>query len=110
MSQSLTEERGELPLLAQYYDNLKANYLPCDVQVNFAHAARQAYIALGFGLLSAAEQKVDATPMDSFDHAAVQEILGLREKSLRSVVIVPFEYHDEGGDWLLNFPKSHKSR
>ena len=38
----MTEERGELPLINTYYDNLKANYLPRDAEVNYAHAARQA--------------------------------------------------------------------
>jgi len=39
--------RGDLPLIHSYYDNLKANYVPRDAEVNYAHAARQAYIALG---------------------------------------------------------------
>lgn len=106
----LTEERGELPLLSAYYENLKSMYLPRDAQVNFEHAARQAYIALGFALLAAAEQKVDATPMEGFDADAVDAILGLRDRGLRSVVILPLGYRDAAGDWLLNMPKSRKSR
>ena len=42
--------RGDLPMLHAYYDNLKANYVPRDTEVNYAHAARQAYIALGIAL------------------------------------------------------------
>ena len=38
------EARGDLPLLSAYYENLKNNYLPRDAEVNYAHAARQAYI------------------------------------------------------------------
>ena len=30
----MTEERGELPMLNAYYDNLKNNYLPRDAKVN----------------------------------------------------------------------------
>jgi nitroreductase len=33
--------------LTGYYDRLKGMYLPRDEQVNFEHAARQAYIGLG---------------------------------------------------------------
>ena len=32
-----------------------------------AHAAKQAYIALGLALAAAAEQRVDATPMEGFE-------------------------------------------
>ena len=38
------EARGDLPMLHAYYDNLKTNYVPRDAAVNYAHAARQAYI------------------------------------------------------------------
>lgn len=110
VTEQLVKERGDLPLLKSYYENLKSLYLPRDPQVNFEHAARQAYIALGFGLLAAAEQKVDATPMEGFDPAAVDEILDLSARGLRSVVLLPLGYRDEQGDWLLKMPKSRKSR
>ena len=102
--------RGDLPLIHGYYDNLKANYVPRDAEVNYAHAARQAYIALGIALVAAAEQEVDSTPMEGFDPAAVDEILGLRERGLRSVVLMPLGYRDETGDWLLPMGKVRKSR
>lgn len=105
----MAEERGgENPMLSQYYDNLKATYLPRDAQVNFEHAARQAYIALGFALAAAAELEVDSTPMEGFDPAKVDEILGLREQGLRSVVLLSLGYRDESGDWLLPMKKVRK--
>ncbi len=51
-------------------------------------AAKQAYIALGTALLAAADQKVDATPMEGFVPAEVDRILGLEEKGLKSVVML----------------------
>jgi nitroreductase len=102
--------RGDLPMLTAYYDNLKANYLPRDADVNYAHAARQAYIALGIALVAAAEQGVDSTPMEGFDPAAVDKILGLKERGLRSVILLPLGYRDESGDWLLSMDKVRKSR
>lgn len=106
----MTQERGELPLINTYYDNLKANYLPRDAEVNYAHAARQAYIALGVALVAAAEQEVDSTPMEGFDPDAVDAILDLRQRGLRSVVLLPLGYREEGADWLLPMPKVRKSR
>ena len=104
------EARGDMPMLHTYYDNLKANYVPRDAAVNYAHAARQAYIALGIALLAAAEQEVDSTPMEGFDPAAVDAILGLKERGLRSVVLMPLGYRNEAGDWLLPMGKVRKSR
>jgi nitroreductase/dihydropteridine reductase len=104
------EARGDLPMLHAYYDNLKSNYLPRDADVNYAHAARQAYTALGIALVAAAEQEVDSTPMEGFSPEAVDAILGLNERGLRSVVLMPLGYRDEAGDWLLSMSKVRKSR
>lgn len=104
------EARGDLPMLHAYYDNLKTNYVPRDAAVNYAHAARQAYIALGIALVAAAEQEVDSTPMEGFSPEAVDKILNLKERGLRSVVLMPLGYRDEAGDWLLPMDKVRKSR
>ncbi|WP_321336195.1 nitroreductase family protein [uncultured Cohaesibacter sp.] len=103
------EARGDLPLLRGYYDNLKASYLPRDEAVNFDHAARQAYIALGVALVAAAEQEVDSTAMEGFSPDAVDKILGLKERGLRSVILLPLGYRDTDGDWLLPMAKVRKS-
>lgn len=102
--------RGEIPLIHQYYGNLKANYVPRDAEVNYAHAARQAYIALGIALVAAAEQEVDCTPMEGFDPPAVDRILSLDERGLRSVVLLPLGYREPTSDWLLPMAKVRKSR
>lgn len=101
--------RGDLPMLNAYYDKLKQTYVPRDAEVNYAHAARQAYIALGIGLVAAAEQEVDSTPMEGFDPATVDEILGLKARGLRSVVLLPLGYRDSSADWLLPMKKVRKS-
>ncbi|TNJ39974.1 NAD(P)H-dependent oxidoreductase [Phaeobacter sp. B1627] len=108
--EQLVEERGPSEMLQGYYDNLKAMYLPRAAEVNYAHAARQAYIALGFALAAAAELEVDSTPMEGFDPEQVDEILGLKEKGLRSVVLLPLGYRAEEGDWLLPMKKVRKSK
>ena len=101
--------RGDLPMLHAYYDNLKSNYLPREAEANYAHAARQAYIALGIALVAAAEQEVDSTPMEGFNPDAVDAILGLKERGLRSVVLLPLGFRDEANDWLLPMGKIRKS-
>jgi nitroreductase / dihydropteridine reductase len=55
-------------------------------------AAKQAYIALGTGLAAAAEQKVDACPMEGFNAAEFDKILGLTKMGLKSVTIMPIGY------------------
>ncbi|WP_269800960.1 nitroreductase family protein [Albibacillus kandeliae] len=105
---SAAERGGRSELLEGYYARLKGMYLPRPAEVNFNHAARQAYIAFGFAIAAAAELEVDSTPMEGFDAAAFDEILGLKEKGLRSVVILPLGYRDETGDWLVNLKKVRK--
>ena len=66
----------------------------------FNWTARQAYIALGTGLIAAAEQEVDASPLEGFNPAAVDEILDLKVKNLRSVAILALGYRDATSDQL----------
>ncbi len=88
-----------------YRQMLLKNYPARTPEVNFEHAARQAYIGLGAALIAAAFEEVDATPMEGFDPKAVDEILGLSARGLRSVVIVPLGYRAAEGDWLVNLKK-----
>ena len=89
-----------------YTDRLKAMYLNRPAEENFAHTARQAYIAMGFALAEAATLKVDATPMEGFVNEELDKLLNLNEKGLKSVLIVPIGYRDEANDWLVNLNKA----
>lgn len=102
----IVAERG-LPrdAVSGYYDNLKAMLLPRPAEVNFEHAARQAYIALGIGLTAAAFEEVDATPMEGFVPAQVDEILGLRARGLGSAAIMALGHRASEGDWLQGMKK-----
>ncbi|PKV76070.1 NAD(P)H-dependent oxidoreductase [Pontibacter ramchanderi] len=77
---------------------------------NFNWAARQAYIAFGVGLVAAATEKVDATPMEGFDAAALDKLLGLPAKGLRSVTLMPLGYRDAENDWLVKLPKVRRQK
>ena len=88
-----------------YRQMLLGTYPPRDAEVNYQHAARQAYIGVGIALTAAAFEEVDATPMEGFDPDALDEILDLRARGLRSVVIMPLGYRADEGDWLVNLKK-----
>ncbi len=93
-----------------YRQMLLASYPQRDAEENFMHASKQAYIAFALAVAAAAFEGVDATPLEGFDPAAVDKILGLREKGLRSCVMLPIGYRDAENDWLVNLTKVRKSK
>jgi nitroreductase len=93
-----------------YRQQILATYPQRDAETNYQHAARQAYIGVGTALIAAAQEKVDSTPMEGFDPAKVDEILNLREKGLRSVVMLPLGYRADAGDWLVDLKKVRPAR
>jgi nitroreductase len=56
-------------------------------------------------MMAAAFEEVDCTPMEGFDPPAVDEILKLRERGLRSVLMLPLGYREADKDWLVNLKK-----
>lgn len=93
-----------------YRQMLLNAYPQKDAEENFIHASKQAYIAFGVAIVAAAFEKVDTTPIEGFDPAAVDKILGLRKKGLRSVVLLPVGYRNADKDWLVNLTKVRKSK
>ena len=93
-----------------YRQQLLNTYPQRDAETNYQHAARQAYIGVGTALIAAAAEHVDSTPMEGFDPAKVDEILGLRARGLRSVVMLPLGYRADAGDWLVNLKKVRRAR
>lgn len=93
-----------------YRQMLLGMYVPRDAQVNYEHAARQAYIGFGLAITAAAFEGVDATPMEGFNPEQVDEILGLKARGLRSVTLLPLGYRETDADWLVNLKKVRRSR
>ena len=106
----ITDER-ELPRgrFGSYTDRLKSLYLSQTSDENFVHTARQAYIGFGMAIAQAAELKVDSTPMEGFNPNMLDELLDLRSKGLRSVLLLPLGYRDAENDWLEKMKKVRKS-
>ena len=88
-----------------YTDKLKEIYSAQTADENFAHAARQTYIALGLAMAQAAELKIDSTPAEGFDNAKVDEVLGLRALGLKSVTLLYLGYRDIEKDYLSHMKK-----
>ena len=79
-------------------------------QDNYEWAARQSYIAFATAIAAAAEERVDATPMEGFNNAALDELLGLKPKGLKSITLLPLGYRDTENDWLVKFPKVRRQK
>ena len=93
-----------------YRQMLLKTYPQRGAEVNYQHAARQAYIGLGTALIAAANEQVDSTPMEGFDPEALDAILDLRTRGLRSVAILPLGYREPAQDWLVNLAKVRRPR
>jgi len=96
--ESLERQKNMLGLMAQKSEEL-----------NFVWTARQTYIALGVAMVAAAEEKVDATPIEGFNPAALDEILGLSEQNLGSVTLLALGYRDAENDYLASAKKVRKT-
>jgi nitroreductase len=68
-------------------------------------AAKQAYIAFGFGLAACAELAIDSCPMEVFKNAEVDAILGL-PSHMRSQAFLALGYRaDDAKHARVRFPK-----
>jgi len=98
--------RGVAPeSLAQYRGMLVGGIVQAlDEKARDAWARNQAYIALGNLLTSAALLGIDACPMEGFDRAQYDEILGLNAQGYASAVIATLGYR-AATDQSANAPK-----
>lgn len=90
----LTAETRDIPLesVEGYGEYIKGSIASKDQTFIQNWNKRQAYIALGSLLAAAGELQVDSCPMEGFDAAKFDEILGLKEKGLTATVIAPIGY------------------
>lgn len=72
-------------------------------------AARQCYIAFAFAMAEAALLQVDSTPMEGFDQQALDDLLGLQDKGLTSITLLPLGYRDEQNDILADVKKVRRA-
>jgi nitroreductase len=108
--QEIADERGvpveSLNDFASYINGSIKNLTAEQLQI---WAAKQTYIALGFALVAAATEEIDATPMEGFKPDAVDEALGLKELGLHSAVAVTLGYRDAANDYLSGAKKVRRA-
>ncbi|MBZ4190409.1 NAD(P)H-dependent oxidoreductase [Niabella beijingensis] len=104
------ERGGDRERLESYRQSLMDKFGSMDAADSYAHAARQAYLSLGVTVVAAAVEGVDNTPMEGFDPDQLDAILGLRERGLRTAVIIALGYRDAEKDWLVNLKKVRKHK
>lgn len=99
---AMTEKQRGLDAgaLSGFRNGLHSYFSSINAEQKALWAAKQAYIALGTALIAAAELKVDATPIEGFNAATIDEILGLKEKGLHSTVILALGYRDSEKDYM----------
>ena len=107
----LTAAKRGLPVesLKGYQDTIQSTVNSLSIEEQDHWNAKQAYIALGSALIAAAELKVDSCPMEGFIRAQFDTILGLEEKGLHAVVILPIGYRSPE-DQLASAVKVRKSK
>lgn len=71
-------------------------------------AVKQAYIILGNLLTVCAVEKIDACPMEGFVPEKYDELLGLQENGLSSVLVLPIGYRADD-DMFAEFKKVRKT-
>jgi nitroreductase len=71
-------------------------------------AKYQTYIALGNLMTVCAVEEIDAIPLEGFIPSKVDELLNLKEKNLKSVLMMPVGYRAED-DQMSTMPKVRKS-
>ena len=104
-TRTVTERKVPIDSMDEYKHRLITRFQSHTHEQNFNHAANQAFISFGIAIAAAAELKVDSTPVGGFDNAKLDVLLNLKEKGLRSVVLLPLGYRDAENDWLVNLKK-----
>lgn len=89
----MASERGvPYDKLEGYADYIKGSVAGKDPEFIENWNKRQAYIGLGTLLAAAGELKIDTCPMEGFEAAKYDDILGLTERGLTATVIAPVGY------------------
>jgi len=108
--QEIADQRGvavdTLKDFSGYINGSLKNLTPEQARV---WADKQTYLALGFSLVAAAAEEVDATPMEGFAPDAVDEILGLKALGLHSAVALTLGFRDAANDYLVNAKKVRRT-
>lgn len=109
-AENIITTRGlKLSDIQGYVDTMKGTVKSLTQEQLQIWNTKQAYIALGFLLQTAALENIDACPMEGFNAAQFDEILGLKDKNLTSIVIAPIGFRAEDDSYQF-YKKVRKSK
>ena len=94
-------------ILEPYRNNLKSMMQNMSQIEQQDWSIKQAYITLGNLMTVCALERIDSCPMEGFDRKQFDEILNLKEKQLKSVLLLPVGYRAED-DMFSTFKKVRK--
>ena len=86
--------RGTSPENLKGYEDMMNGFLK-QLPEHKQWTSRQCYIALGFLMLAAAQMQIDSCPMEGFDPAQFDKLLGLESTPYRSVVCCALGYRSK---------------
>jgi nitroreductase len=81
--------------LAPFRKQLEDRFTQMEHDQVEAWAKNQAYISLGNLMTICAQERIDSCPMEGFIPEKVDELLGLSDKGLKSVLLLPIGYRKE---------------
>ena len=93
-----------------YIQRMQGYFAAMTLEQRAHWAARQAYISFGVAITAAASERIDATPMEGFNNADLDTLLGLPEKGLHSLALLALGHRDTDKDWLANLKKVRRSK
>ena len=97
---SVAKTRGvSVDDLAQYAGMLKQNAIARPAEELKNWLAHQVYIPLGVAIANLAANHIDASPMEGFDSAKFDEILGLSELGLHAQVILAVGFRADDDEY-----------
>lgn len=94
-------------ILEKYKGQLKGIFENKSTEDKQKSAINQAYIALGNLMTVCALEKIDACPMEGFNTQKYDEILGLKAKNLKSVLLLPVGFR-ANDDFMSTLKKVRK--
>jgi len=99
----------EIEKIVGFGDYMKKEIFPMDKSLLANWNSKQAYIALGQVLHTCANLRIDATPMEGFKAEKYDEVLGLKEQNLKSILVCAFGYRSSD-DLNSSLKKVRKSQ
>ena len=95
-------------ILDPYRNNLKKMMQKMTIEERQRWSLNQAYIALGNLMTVCAVEEIDSCPMEGFSENQYDDILNLKSKNLKSVLLLPVGYRADD-DFFADLKKVRKS-